>query len=81
MNQISLAIVKEKMVEQIADNFFCGKFNGDEGRKDVQNNLIKEAIGVLNFGRDQFGFDPKELHTLAMEIYNERIEKLSEVSK
>lgn len=76
MNQLSLAIVKEKLVEQIADNFFCGEFNGREGRGQVQSNLITQAVGIMNFGRDQFGFDTQELHALAMEIYNERKELL-----
>lgn len=72
MNQITLALVKERLVEQIADNYFCSHFNELEGREYVASSLRQQAIGIANLGRDQFGFDTNELRTLAMEIYNER---------
>lgn len=72
MNQTTLGQIKDKMIEQVADNFFVSHFHSLKGNDDVSTSLLKEAIGVMNFARDQFGFDPKEIHSLATEIYNER---------
>jgi hypothetical protein len=72
MNQITLAQVKEKIIEQIADNYFLSYFHQQQGNTEVSKNMLKHSIGLAEFGRDQFGFETKELHNLAIEIYHER---------
>lgn len=63
--------LKLELIQEIQEVWFVAAYNRENGHTDVADNMMQQAIGILNFARS-LGYDCQEIGKEAAVIFNER---------